>query len=448
MVNSFIGCGNLSTLHINILYIIIFKFLKEILLTLNTFDENINYNIFKTEIELNKHVLIKSLYKYLSFMIFGKIFLYFSKKNNKFNITEKTITNELIYNNPNNSFNSLKDLIIVCLIYVFFLEFIQISYSLGLKDFDLWIFNIVFTLFFLSYYFSKKIYHHQKYSLLFIFITNLILLVLLTIYPEDNNAYDQVSNLFKYKIYSLFIFLIYILNSFLISFSRVLGKRLMDLKNVSPYSIIILIGIFGFILTSILITLASFYKCTKEDICNIYDINKQEDNSSKYYDNIYLYFSNLKYKSKKKKVEFWIEVTIVSPLNLLINFMEFNYEILLIFFLNPIYVLISESLYYGIIELLVIILNRNLKKNKKSILTILADLFSFIGYLIYVEIIELKFCELNKNIRKAIIERGKRETIGSFDIGKDDEIYEEEINEEKEDNLELSFNEPNNQNYY
>ena len=75
-------------------------------------------------------------------------------------------------------------------------------------------------------------------------------------------------------------------------------------------------------------------------------------------------------------------------------------------------------------------------------------MFSFIGYLIYVEIIELKFCELNKNIRKAIIERGKRETIGSFDIGKDDEIYEEEINEEKEDNLELSFNEPNNQNYY
>ena len=36
--------------------------------------------------------------------------------------------------------------------------------------------------------------------------------------------------------------------------------------------------------------------------------------------------------------------------------MEFNYEILLIFFLNPIYVLISESLYYGIIELLAIIL--------------------------------------------------------------------------------------------
>ena len=68
--------------------------------------------------------------------------------------------------------------------------------------------------------------------------------------------------------------------------------------------------------------------------------------------------------------------------------------------------------------------------------------------MIYVEIIELKFCELNKNIKKAIIERGERETIGCFDIGKDDEIYEEEINDEKEDNLELSFNEPYSQNYY
>ena len=141
----------------------------------------------------------------------------------------------------------------------------------------------------------------------------MIPLFLATFYPKGNNAYNKVSNLFQYKIISLVIILIYILNAFLISFARILGKLLMDFKNLSPYSIIILIGIFGLILTSILIDLTSRFKCTNERIkefCNIWDIKYNKNETSIYYDNIYLYFSNLKHKSIKKKAEFWIEVII------------------------------------------------------------------------------------------------------------------------------------------
>ena len=63
----------------------------------------------------------------------------------------------------------------------------------------------------------------------------------------------------------------------------------------------------------------------------------------------------------------------------------------------------------------------------KEILTILADLFSIIGYAIYVELIELRFLGFNDNTKKQIMEREKIETFkielgnaGLFDDDDDD----------------------------
>ena len=62
--------------------------------------------------------------------------------------------------------------------------------------------------------------------------------------------------------------------------------------------------------------------------------------------------------------------------------------------------------------------------------------------MIYVELIELKFCELNKNIKKTIAERGKKEAEETFDnIILDEDEDEDGNNNEKEDNLELVFSE-------
>ena len=43
-------------------------------------------------------------------------------------------------------------------------------------------------------------------------------------------------------------------------------------------------------------------------------------------------------------------------------------------------------------------------------------IFAFFGYLIYVEIIELNFCDLSENTRRAIDERGRRDTLLSQEI--------------------------------
>ena len=443
MVNSYIGCGKISPLYFYILYSIIFKCLNDFILSFGLIKNNTNYGLFFFETELNQHILIKSLYKYISFIIFGIILLYTSNKSKK--DRERGNSKKLIHKKTKKlkiSKASKFNLLLICFIYVYFLEFVEISYSLGFHDLDLWIFNIVFAPFFISRYFSIDIYKHQKYSLLFIFFTNLFLIIFKSFFPKDNNAYDTTSKLFNYKLVSIVIYIIYIINSFLISFSRVMGKSLMEIKYISPYFIIIIIGIVGLILTSISIYISGNYKCISkrlEGTCNIYDIKNDKNIASHYYDSISLYFSNLKYRKNNNKTKFWVEVLIIIPLKLFFNFMTFNYEILIVYYLNPIYFLMSDSLYYGTLSLLSFIINFKENDITKSILELLANFFAFIGYLIYVEIIELKFCELDKNLRKAIRERSILDLMDVkvgpiIDLGDTNEEAQEDDEDDDNDN--------------
>ena len=365
----------------------------------------------------------------------GEYFYVSIKKKKTENKNKKRIKSnyELIFNDKKEISNdSIIQLIIIGLLYAFYDILMQISYSMGLSDFDLWIFNIVFTLIFMSYYFSINIYNHQKYSLSFIVCIDLVLLILATFFPsKKDNSYNQIKKLFNNKLYSIVIFLIFILKSIIISYSRVLSKVILEYKFISRYSIIIIFGIFGFILTSILITITSIFKCGSSEnykiICNI-DSTSSEN---KYYDSIPIYFKNLK---KEKDLYFWIEVLIIYPLYLIINFLDINYELLTIYYLSPVYVLINDSLFYGLVSLFSFLLNFNEETYVKSLIYLVANMISFFGYSIYVEIIELNFCMLNNDLRKNIIERSRLDSI-------------EEINEncfeskENDDDDEIKTNE-------
>ena len=103
--------------------------------------------------------------------------------------------------------------------------------------------------------------------------------------------------------------------------------------------------------------------------------------------------------------------------------MEFNYEILIIYYLNPIYFLISDSLYYGLQSIVLVFI----EFSKKNSLTVLADFFAFIGYSIYVEAIILNFCGMNKDTKIHITKRGILESENV------DKIIEDEEDEEEED---------------
>lgn len=107
--------------------------------------------------------------------------------------------NELIqYQKSNKSKFSMLRFIIICLLYVLFLEFIEISYFYGFHDLDLWIFNIAFALIFLSRYYSINLYRHRLYSLSFIFTTNFEILIIKSFQLDENgeNVYKIVEKLF------------------------------------------------------------------------------------------------------------------------------------------------------------------------------------------------------------------------------------------------------------
>ena len=145
-------------------------------------------------------------------MIFGIASYYYIKikykSKSKNNINNNRISNYyLIYKEnivlPNiNIFHFL----LFCLLYVFYLESIEITYYLGFHDLDLWVFNIVFTSFFMRVLLKIQIFNHQIYSLSFIFFINLIIVITKNFLNDNNDVYNNVENLLGNKYY---IFCIY-----------------------------------------------------------------------------------------------------------------------------------------------------------------------------------------------------------------------------------------------
>ena len=68
-------------------------------------------------------------------------------------------------------------------------------------------------------------------------------------------------------------------------------------------------------------------------------------------DNLFEYFEIMgKNKIEKETYKFLIEIFCVYPLFSFKNFMELTWEILTIYYLNPFFVLMTNNLYYIIIE--------------------------------------------------------------------------------------------------
>ena len=439
-----IGCGKVYSQYLYIIYYVILKFLIESIITLDYFKNNINFGLFGFVPKLKKHTLIKNLFVYLGYIIFGLIFFYiFIIRNNKKeknlidNMKNKRANSGLIYNGKIQirTSNSVIEILIVSLFFSIFYEIEKIVYSFRFYDFDLWAFNIIFTIFFIKIYYSLDQYSHQLYSLIFVFFINLIFLIISSFLPlkekENINSYEHTAELFREQLFCIPIYLIFILNSYLVSFSRVKSKVLMEFNYISPYKIIILIGFFGLLITSILLTFTSIFKCEGKitKICDvIYEDGRNE--LDKYYDNFLIYFSNLKLKNET--FEFWLEILLIIPLFSFLNFMKILVEMLTIFYLNPFYILFSNNLYYGTRNILSFIFNykSNPLNIKKFILYSTCDILSILAYLIYLEIIECRFCGLNKNLKKSLFERSKKDLNiiedDSFHIMTDDSNNEED----------------------
>ena len=446
-IKNYIGIGELSKFYYYILYSVIFKSLSNFVLSFDSIAPGQNKSLFGFKAQLYPHILIQSFYKYLSFIFFGILFYYFStkkevniKENNNKNNNESInrsrtalgMQTALIFKNNSLVSNiSRFDFLIVCIIYVVYLELINITYTLGFHSLDLWPFNIVFTSLFMQIILKKKIFIHQICSLGFIFFVNITISIISGIISD---VFDHTEKMLGSKVLSIPIYLIYIGNSFLISYARVLGKSLMELKFISPYKIIFFIGIIGFILTSIILLILEFCVIETTDVYPFEKkISLKNETKIDHFDSFSSYFDDLKKTQEKHKGKFWAEIFATTPANLIFIFLEFQYEILLIYYLNPIYILVSDCIYYGTIALSLFIYKLACGERADSYLDVIADVLAFLGYLIYLEIIEIKICELNKNIKREISIRGEMDILLK-DIEELEEIKNDnDEEEEKED---------------
>ena len=440
-----IGFGSISFEHLYIFGEVFANFMEDYLLSLDDIMDT-KRNIFGIEVILSikKHKLISHLYKFLGYTIFGYIFFYISlrKRQNKekqknIETTERSqreTTKSLIVKRNNISQKSKFLVIIACFSYSLQSVIRKIVQLFKVGELDLWIFNVFFIAIFMNRYLGSRIYKHQKYSLLFIFVTNLILLFICSFIPKEDGGDSIIT---KIGFLSILVYLAFIVLSCASSFSKVLSKNLMDLKYISPYQLIFIMGIFGVILLFITLIFTSCISCEDwaKNYCKI-----KNDEEKAYMDSIPIYFSNLKNQKNSNSTYFYVEILLVYTFFLFFGFIQLAFEMLLIYYLNPNYKLISDCIYFAIKKLIEYIREKDIGYTTlKFTIEYIAELLAILGYMIYLEIIELRFCGLDSDIKKNIMDRSYRESnIKALEIyplnqdndsDDDDEIEEKEMNE-------------------
>ena len=371
---------------------------------------------------------IQSIYMYIGYIIFGIIFLNVMeiKIEENINAANKYSYFQELYRvsvvNSNEKDNTNWKIAFLCLAIVAQVETKKVLYIEGFQFFNFWVLEIIFMQILMRIYFTIDVYIHHKVAIFFnVTVCSAILITasfLPTSLSNDNqgNSYQNTKDKFGSYFYCILIILFFMVISFIFCFTRIYSKVLMQIKFVSPYKLILCFGITGFII-SLSCSLVA------------YNIN--------YRDNLFNYFSALRSSlDEGKKYKFYGEIFLVSPFFAFTNFMEFTFEILTIYYLNPFFILMTNILYYGISELLFFVLNSSTDALVilHFILNELAEILSAFSYLIYLEIIEFHCCGLDNNLRKIISKKGEYE----FRKISLTEIKEEE-NEDNNDENEEEF---------
>ena len=390
---------------------------------------------------LKQFLQLQSIYRYFSYILFGLLFnwilvRYLHKKKRKEDNNEeinrrklsrtKTL-NTLIYNNilkfPKKDIFSC---IFVCFIYILHLESLKIVGYFNLGSLNIWTAHIGFIIIFMNIYFPQNIYKHQLYSMIFVIILDTILIFASTFFDYDDNK-----NIYQVKgiVLCNCVILFYICITFIFSYAEVKTKILIDLKYLSPYIIIILVGLIGFIINTIVALIFEFYGNECTDLSDI-NINC--------YANVSSYFDILKNIFNNNPKEFYIEIFFFSIFFMIFEFLNMTFVIFIYKYLNPSYLLLSDNIYFtfnSLINFFFIKKKFDSLSIKKFIISESSEIFELLAFLIYLELIELRFCGLNKNIRKNIEKRAEIEISG--DMNNDTSINTELIEElnEKEKNL-------------
>ena len=216
-------------------------------------------------------------------------------------------------------------------IYLWYIEIKKVLYIEGFQFFNFWTIEIIFLFLLLKKYFIIDFYKHQKVSIIFIIPACSALLLTASFLPtslldgeDEKNAFQNINDKLGSYFYCILFIILFVGLSFIYSYSRTYSKVLMQIKFVSPFKIIFVIGIVGLPI-SIIVSIVSYYLGYKKD-------------------NLFEYFEIMgKNKIEKETYKFWVEIFCVYPLFSFTSFMELTCEILTIYYLNPFFVLMTNN---------------------------------------------------------------------------------------------------------
>ena len=341
---------------------------------------------------LSSYTSMQSVYTYLGYIIFGLIFHFCSKNKNKEYIRVLNETLSLVYEKLMNQKKpkTYFYIFLTCFCFAIYNEIQNIAAYFRFQDLDFWSLDILFTFLLMKKFFELDIQKHHKCSIIFVVVLCTIFILVITFLPSPNidnlNQYEFVNQQLGSYFYSFVIIFIFLILSAIYSFSRNFAKVLTQSKFVSINILIVFIGITGLALT-IIVSIISYFNGI---------------------DNFISYFNELKTHTTWEIVR---DVLIISPIYLFSQFMQMYFEILVIYYLNPIYTLMSNNIYFGISRLIYFLFNINMEDFPTFIISEIAEIVAITGYIINLEILELNFCGLSDNIRKNIMDKAQQEFL-------------------------------------
>ena len=405
MSNKYLEIGKCSKNYLYILITALIFIFKNCLISLGELSLQTQKNIFGIEVVLRNHALMKLLLEYIGYIIFGIIFKFAFKKKT-FNSPSKKKTRAISMEVIMTHIQTIKFLLIACCFFAIQLIVRSILGSCGVWMLDLWVFNIIFIYLFMKYFLNKDVYKHQKISLILIFSINIILLIIASSINFDNGSdYDTINNLYGNYGYVILFYIIFLILSALICSSQVMQKKLMEICYISPFTILLVIGLFSGFFAFITLIITTNVSCndslTKNQLCSVF--HNEYDKSGAYFDNFSIFLINLGDQFNKNKTSFFIEIFIVYPLYGFTCFMKYFYETLVVLYLNPNYVLLSDNMFYSVKKIVTLIYNSS---DTKTYLKLFGELIAIIGYCFYLEIFIINCWGLNEDTRSSITKRG------------------------------------------
>lgn len=448
----YIGFGKWIKSYRFIFYAVGLKILVDNFFSFNSVFPQSDVSILGFESVISKHIIIQNFYKYFSFIIGGLLFRYIIKANTKEDKNgsiyfynekkESFLASPSLIHYKTNRINIIKyplvEILLVSFLYALYFEYVDILNIFDIGNMSFWTLEIGLMMIFMKKYFVVTFYNFQKCSFIFMLVSVSLLLFIASVLPVkdiDNKIetpYHILASLVDEKYFLMFLVSVLInIFYFFISYTRVKLKVLTDLKYISPYTIIFFIGICGTIVTSFEIIFGSLFSC--EGVYKEFCVTS-DDNDIKYFDNIKIYFLNLakKMKSSDKAYEFYLEILLLLPIFLVINFLHIICEFWIIIRLNPYFALIQNNFAYLITYLLYLIFERDTLQEKEYYLTrillvMLAEMIAIICFFIYLQIIELRFCGLDIYLQRNLLLLAQIESDEGTNFDEEEEDKEKDI---------------------